>query len=269
MNFRIKSFISILIISSIFISCEKDFDTVIDTQKPSYQVVSVSPKDSVLFNINDSSLVISIQFQQNSIVNSVFAEMIDPSGKNFLGGSLQLFDNGKSENGDLTANDKIFSNKIFMRSNSLNGNYNLKFYASDNSLSQKLVAWSTFKYRNGQSNVAPVISNALVDPDTFVVTDTVAILTSLVVNDQNGMNDIKEVFFIVYRPDGTTSGNKVFLFDDGNLIQNGDQAAGDGIYSRIISVNQNNAKGTYRFEFKAFDRGGLTRNIINYPVLIQ
>ncbi|MGQ9798002.1 MAG: choice-of-anchor X domain-containing protein [Ignavibacterium sp.] len=269
MNFRIKSAIAIIVISSIFISCEKEFDTVIDNQRPSFQVVSVSPKDSVLFNVNDSSLVISIQFQQYSIINSVFAEMIDPSGKNFLGESLQLFDNGKSENGDQIANDKIFSNKIFMNSNSLNGNYNLKFYASDNSSSKKLVAWSTFKYRNGQSNVAPEISNALVDPDTIVVTDTLAILTSLVVNDLNGLNDIKEVFFIVYRPDGTTSGNKVFLFDDGNLLQNGDQTAGDGIYSRIISVNQTNAKGTYRFEFKAIDRGGLISNIINYSVLIQ
>lgn len=269
MNFRKKFFIAILFIPSIFISCEKDFDTVIDTQKPSFQVVSVSPKDSVLFNVNDSSIVISIQFQQNSIVNSAFVEMIDPSGKNFLGESLQLFDNGKSENGDQVANDKIFANKIFMRSNSLNGNYNLKFYASDNSSSQKIVAWSTFKYRNGQSNFAPEISNALVDPDTIVVTDTIAILTSIVVNDQNGLNDIKEVFFIVYRPDGTTSGNKIFLYDDGNLLQNGDQTAGDGIYSRIISVNQTNTKGTYRFEFQAVDRGGLTSNIINYLVDIQ
>ncbi|MEJ5262233.1 MAG: hypothetical protein WHT45_06105 [Ignavibacterium sp.] len=269
MNFRIKSFISILIISSVFISCEKDFDTVIDTQKPSYQVVSVAPKDSVIFNVNDSSLVVSIQFTQSSIISSAFAEIIDPAGKSYLGEILPLFDNGKSENGDQIANDKIFSNKIFMKSNSLNGKYDLKFYTSDNTSSQKLIAWSTFKYRNGQSNAAPEISNALVNPDTVVVTDTIAILTSLVVNDQNGLNDIEEVFFIVYRPDGSTSGNKVFLFDDGNLSLNGDQTAGDGIYSRIISVNQTNAKGTYRFEFQAIDRGGLISNIINYSVLIQ
>ncbi len=109
----------------------------------------------------------------------------------------------------------------------------------------------------------------MVEPDTVVATDTILILTSLRVSDGNGLNDISEVYFIVYRPDGSTSGNKVFLFDDGNLLQNGDQTAGDGIYSRIIFVNQTNAKGTYRFEFKAIDRGGLQSNIINYPVLIQ
>lgn len=266
-----KTALSILITISILFStsCEKEFDTVIDVQKPSYQVVSVAPKDSVIFNVEDSSLVIKIEFSQSSLVNSVIAEIADPSNKNFLNGTLTLFDNGKPENGDQTANDKIFSNKIFLKSNDLNGNYNVKFYVNDNSGQSKLAAWTTFKYRNGQSNFAPVISNALVEPDTVVVTDTIAILTSLLVQDGNGLNDISEVYFIVYRPDGSTSGNKVFLFDDGNLLQNGDQSAGDGIYSRIISVNQTNAKGTYRFEFKAVDRGGLQSNIINYPVLIQ
>lgn len=266
---KLKEIIAIVFIVIFFVSCEKEFDTVIDSQKQFYQVVSVSPKDSVLFNVQDSSLVVKIQFSPTSSVNSVYAEIINPIGKNFLNGSLPLFDNGKSENGDQTANDKAFSNKIFMKGNDLNGNYDIKFYVNENSNQSKLAAWSTFKYRNGQSNVAPVISDALVEPDTVVVTDTIAILTSLRVFDDNGLNDIKEVYFIVYRPDGSTNGNKVFLYDDGNLTLNGDQTAGDGIYSRIISVNQTNAKGTYRFEFKAFDRGGLQSNIINYPVLIQ
>lgn len=272
MNFASKRFslVFVIIFSLLFlISCEKEFDNVIDVQKPSYQVISVAPKDSVLFNVEDSSLVLKIQFTQLSEIQSIAAEIIDPAGKNFLNGSIPLFDNGKSENGDQTANDKLFSNKIFMKSNDLNGNYDIKFYVTDNSNKSKLAAWSSFKYRNGQSNSAPVISDALVEPDTVIVTDTIAMLTSLFVQDQNGLNDIKEVYFIVYRPDGSTNGSKVFLFDDGNQSQNGDQTAGDGVFSRIISVNQTNAKGTYRFEFKAVDRGGLQSNVINYLVLIQ
>lgn len=272
MKFLIKKLSHIFLIiylSFFFISCEKEFDTVIDVQKPSFQVVSVSPKDSVLFNVEDSSLVLKIEFTPTSTINTVTTEIINPAGKSFLNDALTLYDNGKSENGDQTANDKIFSNKIFMKSNDLNGNYNIKFFVNDNSNSNKLAAWSTFKFRNGQSNVAPVISNALVDPDSVVVTDTIPILTSLVVQDDNGLNDIKEVYFIVYRPDGSTNNNKVFLYDDGNLTRYGDQTAGDGIFSRIISINQTNEKGTYRFEFRAVDRGGLQSNIINYPVLIQ
>ena len=86
--------------------------------------------------------------------------------------------------------------------------------------------------------------------------------------DPNGTSDILEVFFIVYRPDGTTNGNRIQLFDDGNS-SNGDVTAGDGIYSRLIQVDQTNQKGTYRFEFQAEDRSGALSNIINHYVLIQ
>ena len=59
------------------------------------------------------------------------------------------------------------------------------------------------------------------------------------------------------------------MFDDGNIDDSGDETAGDGIFSRIIKVDQTNAKGTYHFEFTAKDRGGLLSNTINYSVLIQ
>ena len=81
-------------------------------------------------------------------------------------------------------------------------------------------------------------------------------------------DDILEVYFIVYRPDGTTNGNKIQLFDDGDS-ENGDVTAGDGIYSRLIQVDQSNQKGTYRFDFQAEDRLGALSNIVNHIVLIQ
>ena len=87
--------------------------------------------------------------------------------------------------------------------------------------------------------------------------------------DPNGANDILEVYFKVYKPDGTTNDIKVFLFDDGNTQENGDLIAGDGIYSRLILVDQSNDKGTYRFEFQAKDRSGELSNIINHFVLVQ
>ena len=87
--------------------------------------------------------------------------------------------------------------------------------------------------------------------------------------DSNGVNDIKEVYYIVYKPDGSTSGAKLLLFDDGNIEDHGDLVAGDGIYSRLIQINETNDKGTYRFEFQAEDRSGDLSNIINHFVLIQ
>jgi len=49
----------------------------------------------------------------------------------------------------------------------------------------------------------------------------------------------------------------------------GDLLAGDGIYTLLIQINQQNQKGTYRFEFRARDRGGEFSNIIDHYVLIQ
>ncbi len=93
----------------------------------------------------------------------------------------------------------------------------------------------------------------IIGPDTLVVTDTTFIQTSIKVSDSNGLTDIESVYFIVYKPDGTTNNFKTTMFDDGNVDDNGDETAGDGIYSRIIKLDQTNAKGTYRFEFKAKD----------------
>jgi len=112
----------------------------------------------------------------------------------------------------------------------------------------------------------PVISNSAIEPDTVVVTATVEILTSLEATDPDENGDIEGVYFSVYRPDGTVS-QKIFLFDDGNP-ENGDAIAGDGIYSRLIEVNEYNDKGTYRFEFQAENKAGSLSNIINHFVLI-
>lgn len=262
-------FVTVLIAVIFLIGCEKKFDNLIDNSSHNYQVESVSPKDSIIFNVIDSSLVISIQFYSTSKLNSVYALIIDPAGKNYSSEKIFLFDNGKLENGDLLANDKKFSNKIFMKSRDLTGRYTIKYYVNDDLLANRFAAQTTFVFRNGVSNIAPVISNAFIDPDTLVVTTTTTIQTRVRTFDENGLNDIKEVYFIVYRPDGTTNNIKTLLFDDGNVNDNGDLIAGDGVFSRKIQVNENNVKGTYRFEFRASDRGGLLSNIINYPVLIQ
>jgi hypothetical protein len=82
--------------------------------------------------------------------------------------------------------------------------------------------------------------------------------------DQNGLSDIDKVYFVVYRPDGTTNNSQNLMFDDGNLTDHGDQTAGDGIYSLLIQITSANQKGTYRLEFQAKDRGGKLSNIINH-----
>lgn len=269
---KIKNFEFILIsltLVFIFIGCEKDYDTVVENYNPDYQVKLVSPSDSIQYNPLDSLITVRIAFNSASSFKSVYCDVYASDNSKLNSSPLSLFDNGQTANGDNVAGDGSFANKFPLSEFYPNGIYNIKYFVTDKSNSTKQVALGTFKFDNGQANIAPVISNDIVDPDTAVVTDTTLILTSINVFDQNGLADIDRAYFKVYRPDGTTNNNQNLMFDDGNLSLHGDQIAGDGIYSLIIQITSTNQKGTYRLEFQARDRGGKLSNIINHSLLIQ
>jgi hypothetical protein len=258
----------LLLIPLLIWGCEKTYDNLIDTSVQNYQVSMTNPSEIVIFNSSDSLIVVQIIFTPQSEISSVDFDIISPDGSKLNTSSISLYDNGNLENGDTLANDKNYANKFPMSEYYLNGNYKIEYYVLQSNTSRRQVAIGTFNYFNGQDNMPPVISNTVVDPDTVVVTQPTAIFTSVEATDLNGPADILEVYFKVIRPDGTTNNNKVQLFDDGNM-SNGDEVAGDGIYSRLVQVDQSNQKGTYRFEFQAKDRSDAPSNIINHYVLIQ
>ncbi|GEM_PF-1041348 len=119
-------------------------------------------------------------------------------------------------------------------------------------------------------NKPPIISN-LIAPDTLnLSTDTLKIIISIRAIDYDGKEDIQSVFFNSYLPDGSPSrSNPILMYDDGNLIVNGDQIANDGIYSRIIILPPNTTKGKYRFEFQAIDKKNARSNIINHFIVVK
>jgi len=251
--------IVLLLLPIIIIGCEQTFDDIIDAVQNNYQVSLVSPTDSVTYRINDSLVTIRIVFTSTSEVSEVFCDIFASDQSKLNSAPLQLFDN----------DDNRFLTVFPLSQYYPNGIYNIYYYVKNADESMHQVAIGSFKYNNGQDNLSPEIENTVVDPDTVVVTTTTVILTSVEASDPNGQNDILKVFFIVYRPDSSTNGNELELFDDGNVDDNGDITAGDGIYSRLIQVDQTNEKGTYRFEFRARDRGGKLSNIIDHFVLIQ
>lgn len=268
MKIKILTILSLNLILTLFWGCEKEYDNMIENFNPDYQVKIVSPSDSIKYNPVDSLIIIRIEFNSASNIQNVFCDVYASDNTKLNSSPLTLLDNGKAANGDDIANDGSYANKIALSEYYPNGIYSIKYYATDKSNSTKQVAIGTFKFNNGQANIAPIISNDIVDPDTAVVTDTTIILTSINVFDENGLSDIDKVYFVVYRPNGTTSGAQNVLFDDG-LASHGDQTAGDGIYSLIIEIYSTNTKGTYRLEFQAKDRGGKLSNIINHSLLIQ
>ncbi len=99
----------------------------------------------------------------------------------------------------------------------------------------------------------PVLSN-LTAPDTVSRSAGKPIVLSIQVTDPQGLSDIKSVHFNTTKPDGTPAdGNPFFMYDDGDKENHGDETAGDGIYSLIIIITPQNAKGEYRFDFMAED----------------
>lgn len=256
----------ILILATIW-GCEKEYDNVIKPQNSNYQVISILSKDSLQYPI-DSTAVYILEFNSVTDIKRVTLDLFNPDNEK-IGSNIQLLDNGKIANGDLTANDKMYSALIQLDTNLINGNYQVKYYVTDNLDVTNLVGNSKYFYNNGKSNVAPVISDDVIDPDTVTVDSTVVIWTTIKAFDENGQNDISKVYFVVYKPDGSTNNVQLEMYDDGNISDHGDLVNGDGFYSLLISVNQSNAKGTYRFEFRAKDRSNKLSNIINHSVLIQ
>ena len=253
--------IILLLLPILIIGCEKTFDNLIETNQDKFQVTSASttPADSFKYTPNDSLITININFTGSSEVNEVFCDIFASDESKLNSSPFQLFDN----------NDNRFENDFPLSEFYPIGIYNITYYIKNPDASMQQIARRSFNYDNGQPNLPPEIANTVVDPDTVVVTAPTAIFTSVQASDPNGQNDILKVYFIVYRPDGSTNGSELELFDDGNVDDNGDIIAGDGIYSRLIQVDETNDKGTYRFEFQAIDRGGKSSNIIDHFVLIQ
>ena len=258
----------LLIIPLLFWGCDKTFENVIDVSTENYQVTFVSGiKDTIDLKIpTDSLLNLRLIFSSGSVVNRVHFNVIDPDD-NFLNSSpIEM----------LSISDVIYENQFILKPEYPNGKYKVQFSVTGFDGESQIVAFRVFQFINGQDNLPPVISNTVVDPDTAEVTDTTVIFTSVEAIDSNGVSDIKEVYFTVYKPDNDTSGTKLLLYDDGSCCPipplnqtSGDLIAGDGVYSRKIEVDETNDKGTYRFEFKAEDRSGELSNIINHFVLIQ
>lgn len=120
-------------------------------------------------------------------------------------------------------------------------------------------------------NVPPVIKNVQA-PDTLNVPalDTLKIVLSVDVSDADGPADLSFVFFNTFRPDGSPSSNNPFqLFDDGNVIANGDLTKDDGTYSRIIILPPGTSKGKYRFDFQALDKSDEPSNIISHFMVVK
>jgi len=70
--------------------------------------------------------------------------------------------------------------------------------------------------------------------------------------DPDGLDDIDSVYFVSTRPDGSSNGIRLYLFDDGQTYD--DSVANDGRYTiGIQPPDTSSQSGDYTFRFNAFD----------------
>ncbi len=252
--------ISVYLLAVLFVSgCEKNFESVVEPADYNYQVIMVEPVDPFIYVPNNSTLL-KIKFNSTEFIKNVTLNIFNPTEEKLFDSPVKL----------TLIDNNIYTFVLRMKDTDISGTYIVKYYVTDLSDKTTEAAVQKFDYNNGSANTAPVISEVLIEPDSIVVTDTTFIRITAKITDEQGLKDIELAYFIVYRPDSSTSGNQTILNDNGIINETSwDEVAGDGIFSRMIFVDQNNTKGTYRFEFRARDRGRLLSNIYSYNVLIQ
>lgn len=132
------------------------------------------------------------------------------------------------------------------------GAFTIDFQAHDNSqLTSNALGLSFTAYRN---NLPPSLSN-LVAPDTVVrpSSGSVTFLFAVTASDPDGLCDVADVSFYLLLPPPPSGA--IPLFDNGDPTK-GDQTAGDGIFSRIVSISSQNTLGEKRIVFLARDQAG-------------
>jgi hypothetical protein len=250
----------ILIPFIFFWGCQKNFNSVVDTQSLSnIRVANIGTANSFTYEPSDSLIVISIQLISSAGIQSVYANIIDPNFNQLNDSPLILNENGNN----------IYSNNFPLSHYYSKGTYQVQYFVTDENNNNYEVGLHSFNFDNGQANAAPVISN-LIAPDTATIgAQKTLIFLSVQVQDNNGLSDVQSVFFNSFNPpDGHAStGNPFVMYDDGT---NGDVTAGDGVYSLIIELLPTGVtKGSYRWEFQAKSKEGLLSNKIIHNIVIQ
>lgn len=254
-----KIIITILLSLFVFVSCENIPSDVIETAEVDFKLVSLSAPPEFVYTQQDSTFETTIEFSNHQSISRVWFNIITEDGTTMLKQNVAMI------GGSLTPSEiRGYYGSTILGKGIPTGNYITEYYVEDNidAGNDKVhkIASHNFLFISGQQNKPPVISN-LIAPDSVVVVAPRSLINlHIKVEDENGLLDIREVYFLVFGP-GSTTGNKVSMFDDGQEA-NGDDSAGDGIFSRIIEVTPTNTKGEYRFEFEAVDRAGAVSNKI-------
>jgi len=105
-----------------------------------------------------------------------------------------------------------------------------------------------------RQNSKPII-RSITAPDTIIrpTSGYQLLFFATAVTDSDGYSDIQNVSLKRISP---TETDDIYLFDDGLTSLDGDKVAGDGTFSRILSIDSNARLGDQVFLFRATDKSG-------------
>lgn len=257
-----KKHIFAIILSILLYSCESDLTGVIDYDKTMYEqtIVSSIKADSIysLKVRNDSFYNVKISFNKLSTNVSKLQLQLINLNNNALVSKLEI------------TKPKLNIDTFFvLRRSYYSGQYSIKLLGidkNDNIITQQMpIAQIFFKFDNGRENKIPecktvYMADTLTPPTNFVV--------RVKVDDQDGLEDIKKVYFVSYRPDGTSNNIQFELFDNGDPSK-GDVVAKDGIYSLIVSLPFGTTAGKWKFYFYCVDYSNAVSNPLIKEFIIK
>ncbi len=264
----------LLLLLILFSACYKIPDSLIEPQSINYKVDQISVPQNISYSFSDSSFVASVKIINAQSVSAVWCRVYSLDGTLKITDYTVLYDDGNLVgHGDQTKGDGIYSAKIVMGKLKPAGKYQIEFFVENNiQLSPDNISKAgshVFTYDNSQVNYPPVLSNLILPQQ---VNRGEGFIFSVKVSDQNGLADISQVYFKLYRPDGTIVMNGTldyFLMVDNGDLNLGDQTAGDGIFSFKNSFGATAPTGSWKFEFYAKDRSNSLGNVLTQTTTVN
>lgn len=261
-NFKhMNKFVQIILIGIIVIGCDGISDSIIDPSTADILVTNISAPTELEFSSPDIEVNTSITFSSSETIEKVWFRLTSQDGSTVITSFTEM-----------EKNQNVYSGSFKMTEQDPNGIYTIEYFIQTNIQEEKKMASHNFSFENMQNNVPPVISN-LNMPDQ--IDRDIVFKFSVDVEDENGYEDVKDVFYQLFRPNGEQVSNsqgisEFPLFDDGNTEVNGDEVAFDGIYTVLLVFPSSAAEtGTWKFEFNARDRNDELSNTITHNLVVQ
>ncbi len=265
----------IISIAVILFSCEESSTEVVEQPLLKFVVTGIQSPDLFQLSDTDSTFIASVRFDNDESISGVWFNISTANDLSRLVSEVQMKDNGNLDNGDGQQGDGIYSGKTFIGPAVKSGKYQITFYAEDaiNPAPANVhkIGVKYFEIVGGKENSPPVLTDLSL-PDT--VSRGQKFSFSVKAEDEDGLQDIREVYYELYNPNGekivNSKGISQFpMFDDGDTQTNGDETPGDGVYSVFLTFPSNQLTGLWEFKFTAVDKSDAESNQLSKMVFVK